>query len=167
MTAGEDGKVKCWDLCDGTEVGELRGHFNAVKALQVEDTLCLTGGKDGNIKLWDLRIVEEYEERRAKFANGVPPSPLRPIEEKEHEDESDFWDEGPSHFSIASGLTTMSLIEDEGPCVRTLEGHSKTISSLYFADRCLVSRPEILADPRSPAQMIVHFDNGTSPRVNV
>ncbi|ORX34641.1 WD40-repeat-containing domain protein [Kockovaella imperatae] len=139
VTGGDDGKAKVWDLCDGTQIGELRGHFGAVKALQVEDTLCLTGGTDGNIKLWDLRIVEEYEERRQKFANDVPASPLKPIKEIDAEDEGEFWDEGPSQFSITSNLTTLSQVEDEGPCVRTLEGHSKAVTALYYEDRVLVT----------------------------
>lgn len=31
------------------------------------------------------------------------------------------------------------LEEDNGPCVRVLEGHSKAVTSLYYEDNVLVS----------------------------
>lgn len=116
VTAGQDDVVKVWDLCDGEEVGQLRGHTGAVKAVQVEDTLCLTGGADGNVRLWDLRVVEDYEEKlqRAAAEKSLRQGALDKIQEQEPETSKD------------------------GPCVRTLEGHSKSVTALYYEDGCLV-----------------------------
>jgi division protein 1 len=44
------------------------------------------------------------------------------------------WDQEPS-FSGASQM------DENGPCVRTLEGHSKSVTSLYYEDGCLVCYP--------------------------
>lgn len=43
------------------------------------------------------------------------------------------WEDEPS------GITSASQVEESGPCVRTLEGHSKSVTSLYYEDGCLVS----------------------------
>nr|XP_018266624.1 mitochondrial division protein 1 [Kwoniella dejecticola CBS 10117]OBR88782.1 mitochondrial division protein 1 [Kwoniella dejecticola CBS 10117] len=119
VTAGQDDIVKVWDLCDGEEIGQLRGHTGTVKALQVEDTLCLTGGSDGAIRLWDLRMNMEGD---AGLGLGLA----------EEKDEFD-WDEEPS------GITQASQIDISSPCVRTLEGHSKSVTALYYEDGCLVT----------------------------
>ncbi|OCF40081.1 mitochondrial division protein 1 [Kwoniella heveanensis CBS 569] len=142
VTAGQDDIVKVWDLCDGEEIGELRGHTGSVKALQVEDTLCLTGGSDGAVRLWDLRMVEDYEERlKSQLEELARQDPLERIagqraaeEDLKERDEFD-WDEGPS------GITEASIIDPSGgsPCVRTLEGHSKSVTALYYEDGCLVT----------------------------
>ncbi|WWC85751.1 mitochondrial division protein 1 [Kwoniella dendrophila CBS 6074] len=152
VTAGQDDIVKVWDLCDGEEIGQLRGHTGTVKALQVEDTLCLTGGSDGAIRLWDLRMVEDYEERlQSQLEELARQDPLERIANQReranaaHEDENDNeenlaeekdefdWDEGPS------GITQASQIDISSPCVRTLEGHSKSVTALYYEDGCLVT----------------------------
>lgn len=121
VTAGQDDLVKVWDLCDGEVLGELRGHKGAVKAVQVEETLCVTGGEDGDVRLWDLRLVEDYEEKLAKAAESRNPLD-RIAEEKEG--------------SIRQGGEEE---EERNPCVRTLEGHSKSITALYYEDSTLVT----------------------------
>ncbi|WVQ80400.1 mitochondrial division protein 1 [Cryptococcus sp. DSM 104549] len=136
VTAGQDDVVKVWDLCDGEEVGQLRGHTGTVKALQVEDTLCLTGGADGNVRLWDLRIVEDYEERLQSQLNEIArQDPLERIAEQRAQEEEggEADEEGPS------GITQSTQPGDGSPCVRTLEGHSKSVTALYYEDGCLVT----------------------------
>ncbi|KAK8845421.1 mitochondrial division protein 1 [Kwoniella newhampshirensis] len=134
VTAGQDDVVKVWDLCDGEEIGELRGHSGTVKALQVEDTLCLTGGADGNVRLWDLRIVEDYEERlKSQLSQLARQDPLERIAEQRAAEDDDDWEEGPS------GISQATQVGDGSPCVRTLEGHSKSVTALYYEDGCLVT----------------------------
>lgn len=124
VTAGQDDIVKVWDLCDGEEIGQLRGHKGLVKAVQVEETLCLTGGADGAVRLWDLRLVEDHEERlKTKSAEKALRNPLERIAEQDRDDNDE---EGTSE-------------EDRGPNVRTLEGHSKSVTSLYYEDGMLVT----------------------------
>jgi division protein 1 len=113
-----------------------------VKAIQADDQLCLTGGSDGSVRLWDLRLVEDYEDQlaineqtasnrvgggileassaaRAAEANG-----MMMTEEPAGREDGEI-DGG------ASGAPS--------PCVRTLEGHSKSVTSLYYEDGCLVT----------------------------
>jgi division protein 1 len=107
-----------------------------VKALQVEDTLCLTGGSDGAVRLWDLRLVDDFEDRLQKITRREEE---RDVLDRiaEHDEEGFDWDEGPSGYTDLGNMSRLE--EDGGPCVRVLEGHSKAITSLYYEDNVLVS----------------------------
>jgi division protein 1 len=108
-----------------------------VKALQVEDTLCLTGGADGAVRLWDLRLVDDFEDRLQKMTQHEDE---RDVLDRiaEHDDGEGFdWDEGPSGYTDHTAMSRLE--EDNGPCVRVLEGHSKAVTSLYYEDNVLVS----------------------------
>lgn len=112
VSSALDDTVRVWDLATGAEAGRLRGHSDTVKCLQVEDELCITGSMDSTIKLWDLRRVEDYEARLSMKESG-----------EMNESQISESDEG----------------KDYHPCLRTLDGHSKAVTSLYFDDTCLVS----------------------------
>lgn len=128
VTAGQDDIVKVWDLCDGETIGELRGHKGAVKAVQVEDTLCLTGGADGNVKMWDLRLVEDHEDKLREQSEQARRDPLARIAEQNEKDDDDADEPGSAAKDDAGG-----------PCVRTLEGHSKSITAMYYEAGTLVT----------------------------
>lgn len=91
--------------------------------------------------MWDLRIVEDYEDRLQRVnQREADRSVLDKITEHRSvsEDDSDDWEEGPSGYTDASMLTTASQVEENGPCVRVLGGHSKAISALCYEDGTLV-----------------------------
>ncbi|KAI3623431.1 MDV1 [Malassezia furfur] len=112
VSAAAEAHMRVWDLSTGEEVGRLRRHTDAVKCLQVEDELCVSGSSDHALRLWDLRRVDEYEAAlRARAEGGAG-----------GEDEGEAAAPAP-----------------DDPCVRTLEGHSKGVTALYFDDGCLVT----------------------------
>lgn len=114
VSAALDDTVRVWDLSSAAEVGRLRGHAGTVKCLQVEDELCITGGADSSIRLWDLHRVEDFETRLNLKESGE----LSAIKDSNGEEEKD---------------------KEHDPCLRSLEGHSKAVTSLYFDDTCLVT----------------------------
>ncbi|KAK4703317.1 hypothetical protein P7C70_g2902, partial [Phenoliferia sp. Uapishka_3] len=139
VTASLDESVRFWDLTTGDELGFLRGHSGVVKALQVESSVCVTGGADGRIKIWDLDLAEADR--------AVPPSGVDGVTNS-----MDGLNIGGSDvFGGGAGLVNGNdegmmreeggrpSTEEAGPCVRTLDGHTKAVTSLYFDDSCLVT----------------------------
>lgn len=129
-----------------------------VKVLQVESSVCVTGGQDGQIRIWDLDAAE------ASFASGALPSPNAGLDGMTTSLENVLLgrttDPMDDHFNSgggaglvngqAGGIDDDGLMreqqraasaadEDAGPCVKTLDGHSKAVTSLYFDGSCLVS----------------------------
>lgn len=114
-----------------------------VKTIQTDDQLCLTAGADGDIRLWDLRLVEDYEERLAAAVEASSRFVGHGQSQEEGEGEGGD-DELPDLDSLAKGAGIRredgERMVEGGPCVKTLEGHSKAVSSLYYEDGCLVRR---------------------------
>lgn len=106
-----------------------------VKAIQVEDNICLTGGSDGTVHLWDLKQVEDYEERLLQSEEKV----RRGLDGLHVEDEAVARDELASEAADEGEKEGRAV--GETPCVRVLEGHSKAVTALYYEDGCLVSPP--------------------------
>jgi len=147
VTAGQDDLVRVWDLCDGEEMGYLRGHEGLVKCVQVEGVVALTGGSDGAVRLWELGRVEEWEESR------------READEKRRKGLDGLLDDSADHRlpNVRADMIDTAHLDHhqsqddedkpeekekrlEGdPCLRVLEGHSKGITSLYYEDNCLVT----------------------------
>ncbi|KAH8111514.1 WD40 repeat-like protein [Phellopilus nigrolimitatus] len=120
--AAEDGSdgdpaPRVWDMLAVEEIGRLRGHSGTVRALQVEEHVCLTGGEDGAVRVWDLRRVGETDAEIVSLA--------------------DISEEGDEEGSIRANGGVR--VEPDGPCARVLEGHSKAVTALYFEENCLVT----------------------------
>jgi division protein 1 len=90
----------------------------------VEDHVCLTGAEDGHVRLWNLRSVGEDD--------GWGGVNLAAVAEEGADEE---------FAEKLNGIrsSTESIVEQDDPCARLLQGHSKAVTSLYFEDDCLVS----------------------------
>lgn len=115
----DDPQLRVWDLFSGVEVGRLRGHRGTVKCVQVEDTTCLTGSEDGSVRIWDLRQVED---RRSQDDDVVSLNDIQ-------EDEEILPTTAPEHTRHS---------DSDSACTKTLDGHTKAVTALYFEDDCLV-----------------------------
>jgi division protein 1 len=92
-----------------------------VKCLQVEDMTCITGGVDGQIRVWDLDRAIEFdcnlEENQGEQTVMNTTADVNPIESHQNPNPA-----------------------QRDPCVLKLEGHSQSVTALYFDDACLVSQ---------------------------
>ncbi|KAG8817979.1 Mitochondrial fission protein [Serendipita sp. 399] len=136
VTASQDESTRLWDLSSGEELAFLRGHTGPVKCIQVEGDVCVTGGSDNTIRIWDLRAVEEEEESlNQSFAGSSvassPRSAMQSIPDADAEDEEDA-------AVFVERPKGTGKPRPRG-CLRVLEGHSRSVSSIYFEESCLVS----------------------------
>lgn len=121
----DDTQPRVWDLMTGSEISRLRGHRGAVKCIQVEDNLCLTGSDDGSARLWNLGAVEDDWEQAS----------LSDVAEEDGDQDGELV-EKPN--GIRCSDSSQAGTDNDGPCLRRLEGHSKAVTALYFEDDCLV-----------------------------
>lgn len=122
----DDTQPRVWDLMTGSEISRLRGHRGAVKCIQVEDNLCLTGSDDGSARLWNLGAVEDDWEQAS----------LSDVAEEDGDQDGELV-EKPN--GIRCSDSSQAGTDNDGPCLRRLEGHSKAVTALYFEDDCLVT----------------------------
>lgn len=56
MSAGEDRRIRLWDLSAGSMIKELRGHTDTVYSLafSADGTLLVSGGLDSSVRVWDF-----------------------------------------------------------------------------------------------------------------
>ncbi|GAA6018351.1 hypothetical protein JCM11491_005942 [Sporobolomyces phaffii] len=159
VTSSADASVRLWDLTTGDATGYLKGHDGVVKVLQVEGTVAVTGGKDGRLKVWDLERAQEEFVNGGPPAprSGTGAGAARgddSIEEDVfgtttrrnpgakttlvngstgYEEDGLLREEGAAAGTIYGGVEPpLPEDEDEGSCVRTLDGHTKAVTSLYF-----------------------------------
>ena len=68
-SAGEDRRVKIWDLASSNLFKEFRGHNETVHSLvwSSDSNLLVSGGMDGIIKLWDIHKPDSE-----KFEHSIP-----------------------------------------------------------------------------------------------
>ncbi|GAA5935002.1 hypothetical protein JCM3775_004673 [Rhodotorula graminis] len=167
VSSSSDGSVRLWDLTTGAESGFLAGHRGVVKTLQVEGQVCVTGGEDGAIKVWDLDRAEEdfYEGVVAPSAAGS--ASLGPGGGEEDvfgptaggaglvngggvlgggAMDDGLLREEPSSISasvapadVDDETTTTAGGAANGACVRSLSGHTRAVTSLFFDASTLVT----------------------------
>ncbi|WFD30013.1 [histone H3]-dimethyl-L-lysine(36) demethylase [Malassezia sp. CBS 17886] len=116
VSAAADDAMRVWDLSTGEDVAVLRGHTDTVKCLQVEGELCVSGSLDHAVRVWDLRHVGEGRTADARRGAGGGAAPVD-----------------------AASRSAASADDASSPCLRTLAGHSKGITALYFDEGCLVT----------------------------
>lgn len=140
VTSGQDELVRVWDLCDGEELGLLRGHDGMVKCVQVEGSVALTGGSDGSVRLWDLGRVEEWEESRRE-AEDHRRKGLDALLDQSADERLGDVNHSSSHMQQFEDheFEAKEKRIDGDPCLRVLDGHSKAVTSLYYEDNCLVT----------------------------
>ncbi|PLW25631.1 hypothetical protein PCANC_26086 [Puccinia coronata f. sp. avenae] len=120
VSSSLDQSVQLWDLANGEPIRNLNGHNGMVKCLQVEDMTCITGGVDGQIRVWDLDRAIEFdsnlEENQGEQTVMNTTADVNPIESHQNPNPA-----------------------QRDPCVLKLEGHSQSVTALYFDDACLVT----------------------------
>ncbi|KAI8344138.1 WD40-repeat-containing domain protein [Chlamydoabsidia padenii] len=57
VSSSLDDTIRVWDLRQERCYGQLEGHSNLVRCLQLDDMRLLTGSDDGTVKQWDLSNV--------------------------------------------------------------------------------------------------------------
>lgn len=141
-------------------MGYLKGHRGTVKVLQVESSVCVTGGEDGQIRIWDLDAAEaafpaplasptaEMDGINTSMENVLLGRVNNPMDDV-------FGGGGAGLVNGQAGEEEAMMRErpsastekekEEGPCVKTLDGHSKAVTSLYFDGSCLVSPTHFLS----------------------
>lgn len=105
----------------------------------MEGNLCITGSTDSTLRLWDLERVDDYETRLSFAASG----------EHARGSGNDDLADRMNRASVSDGKAgaTADDVDEHNPCLRTLEGHSKSVTCLYFDDNCLVSGVSIVYSP--------------------
>jgi len=136
------------------------------------------GGKDGRIKVWDLEKAQEefvsngrsesLEREREEDVFGS----IKPVGVNGAMFEDGLLrEEGGASSSIRQEPQQMEE-QEKGACMRTMEGHTKAVTTLYFDGPTLVSfdlfdrfrdsHSRSSSDCSSLDHLILHFDNGIS-----
>jgi len=90
LSAGFDGSVRLWDLEQGKELRQLKGHAGGVLSVAVspDGRTALSGGQDGTLRVWEVgsgrqlrRLTGQRrpgEVRPVPFPTASAPSPAAP-----------------------------------------------------------------------------------------
>lgn len=129
VTASKDSTVRVWDLATFKCLGQLPGHQNYVECMQLSQNLLLTGSRDSTVRTWNLADLNHSQNSRSSS-----PSPSESslysgnINGKAAETETDEY-----------SRSYTETIESLDKCwTGTLNGHSGSVTCLYFEDERLV-----------------------------
>ena len=69
-SAGEDRRVKIWDLASSALLKDLRGHNDIVQCLtwSRDSNMLVSGGLDGLVKLWDVQSCDNLEKSTETYS---------------------------------------------------------------------------------------------------
>ncbi|KAI9304031.1 WD40-repeat-containing domain protein [Cunninghamella echinulata] len=122
VSSSLDGTLRVWDLRNGRVCGQLDGHHNLVRCLQLDDMRLITGSDDGKIKQWDLSDVSNA------------PTPVS----------ADSFS-GYSSAPASPSLAPQKMNDNNTPltlntsCVSSFDGHQSEITALHADTTNLVT----------------------------
>ncbi|KAF9363533.1 Mitochondrial fission protein [Mortierella sp. NVP85] len=130
VTASKDNTVRVWDLATFKCLGQLPGHQNYVECMQLSQNLLLTGSRDSTVRTWNLADLNHSQNSRSSS-----PSPSESslhsgnVNGKAAETETDEY-----------SRSYTETIESLDKCLTgTLNGHSGSVTCLYFEDERLLT----------------------------
>lgn len=73
-SAGEDRRIRLWDLATSSLLKELRGHTDTVYSLvwSADSSILTSGGLDGTVRMWN---IQECSTQNGQNQNGLQNGP--------------------------------------------------------------------------------------------
>jgi division protein 1 len=127
VTASRDRTTRVWDLTTFKCLGQLPGHEDYVECMQLEDHTLVTGSRDNTIRMWNLTDLQ-HPPQRDSSSRSSSPSPSESSRNLMTDDFDDY---------SRSSTDTLNVLDS---CwTNTLNGHTGSVTCLYFEDSKLVS----------------------------
>lgn len=124
VSASHDKTLKVWDVATGSELFTLRGHSDSVigVAMHADKRLVVSSSLDNTVKMWDIS--------RVRSSDKVEPREQRTIQEKIHVKDTAVCVDSRRIIFASSDGTLRVWDMDTGRELRTLTGHSDSVSDV-------------------------------------
>jgi len=127
VTASRDRTTRVWDLTTFKCLGQLPGHQDYVECMQLEDNTLVTGSRDNTIRMWNLADLHHPQDSRSSSPSPSESSRNSNDISAKMTDEDDY---------SRSSTDTLNVLDS---CwTNTLNGHTGSVTCLYFEDSKLV-----------------------------